>query len=365
MKQRAEKFDMSFLNKVMYIGAIVALILILKNLGVMDKIIDALIALTPVYIGIIICWISMPLANKLRRIGVSKSISAIVALIIIFGVLIAMVSFLIPMFINQFSDLLKEFPNIYSSIVNSINNFIHNSLHIETEFMIPNNFNKTALVQKYGSAVINYSINTLGNVVNFVVCIVTGIVVSFFMVKDIDKFKNGIIAFFSKNSTDNNRYKMLTEIDSTIMSYIKGIVIDSIIVGLMTTVVCMVLGLDYAVVFGILIAILNLIPYIGAVLSEVVAALYALSVGGPVLAIITFICLVVVQIIDANILQPNIIAKSVNLHPVVVLAGLIVFGLFWGIVGMFIAVPILAVLKIILKYKFDLEINESAIQKRS
>ena len=130
------------------------------------------------------------------------------------------------------------------------------------------------------------------------------------------------------------------------------------IVLVLTTIVCMVLGLDYAIIFGILIMILNLIPYIGAVISYTVASLYALTVGGPVLAIITFICLLVVQIIDANILQPNIVAKSVNLHPVVVLSGLIVFELFFGIIGMIIAVPVLAVLKIVLKYKFSISFED-------
>ena len=120
----------------------------------------------------------------------------------------------------------------------------------------------------------------------------------------------------------------------------------------------MILGLDYAIVFGILITIQNLIPYIGALLSELIVALYALTVGGPIFAIVTFACLLLVQIIDANILQPNIIGKSVNLHPVVVIGGLIVFNLLFGIVGMIIAMPILAILKIIIEYKFSVQFDE-------
>ena len=120
----------------------------------------------------------------------------------------------------------------------------------------------------------------------------------------------------------------------------------------------MVLKLDYAVVFGMIIMLLNLIPYIGAILSYTLASLYAFTVGGPILAIITFVALFLVQVIDANILQPNIVAKSVNLHPVVVLGGLIVFQLFWGVFGMIIAVPVLAIAKIILKYKFSVEAED-------
>ena len=109
------------------------------------------------------------------------------------------------------------------------------------------------------------------------------------MAKDIDKFKESVIAFLSRNSKDGRRYKMIMDIDATCMSYIKGYAIDSLIVGILTTIVCMILKIDYAVVFGILIMIFNFIPYIGAILSYLVVSLYALVTGGPVFALITLV----------------------------------------------------------------------------
>ena len=93
-------------------------------------------------------------------------------------------------------------------------------------------------------------------------------------------------------------------------------------------------------------------------LSELIVAVYAFTIGGPVFAAITFVCLLLVQIIDSNILQPNIVAKSVDLHPVVVLAGLTVFNLLMGITGMIIAVPVIAMIKIWLNHRFSSEISE-------
>ena len=148
-----------------------------------------------------------------------------------------------------------------------------------------------------------------------------------------------------------------------ITSYVKGNIIDSIIVGMLVVIVCSILKIKYGIVFGILTAFLNLVPYIGAILSEVLVAIYAFTTGGPIFAIITFICLLSVQIIDANILQPNIIAKSVNLHPVVVISGLIVFNLIFGIFGMLIAMPILASIKIILEYKFSIQFDDLLIDE--
>lgn len=358
MKIEDKKFDFKFLNFMMYFGFAVAIYFLLKNIGMMDKIIESIVALTPVFLGIILCWISTPLTNKLRKIGLSKNLSAILSLILIFGLIIAVFSVVVPIFISQFSNLIKDFPSIYDDIVDKLNPFLNENLNIDANIKHFNEIISKDIILDNLDNILTYSISTLQSVFSVLVTIGTTIVVSFFMVKDMDKFKERIIMFFSRNGKGGKTYKMLSEIDAAVMSYVKGTILDSIIVGILTTIVCLILGLDYAIVFGILITILNLIPYIGALLSELIVALYALTVGGPIFAIVTFACLLLVQIIDANILQPNIIGKSVNLHPVVVIGGLIVFNLLFGIVGMIIAMPILAILKIIIEYKFSVQFDE-------
>lgn len=358
MKIEDKKFDFKFLNFMMYFGFAVAIYFLLKNIGMLDKIIESIVALTPVFLGIILCWISTPLTNKLRKIGLSKNLSAILSLILIFGLIIVVFSMIVPIFISQFSNLIKDFPAIYDDIVDKLNPFLNENLNIDANIKHFNEIISKDIILDNLDNILTYSISTLQSVFSVLVTIGTTIVVSFFMVKDMDKFKERIIMFFSRNGKGGKTYKMLSEIDAAVMSYVKGTILDSIIVGILTTIVCLILGLDYAIVFGILITILNLIPYIGALLSELIVALYALTVGGPIFAIVTFACLLLVQIIDANILQPNIIGKSVNLHPVVVIGGLIVFNLLFGIVGMIIAMPILAILKIIIEYKFSVQFDE-------
>lgn len=357
MKEANGKFDWSFLNKIMYVGALIGIFYFLKNIGIMDKIVEALVSLTPVFLGLIVCWISMPLANKLKKIGIGKGLSAIISLIIIYGALIGIISIVIPMFVEQLGSLIKELPTLYDTAVAKINDFIQNNLGIDYEISMTSIKNLDIVQENLGN-ILNYSINTVQSVINVIISIFTTIIVSFFMVKDMDKIKAGIITFFSRNKKGSNRYKMINEMDVTLISYVKGTMLDSLIVGILTSIVCLILGIDYAILFGCLIFVLNLIPYIGALLSELIVAIYAFTIGGPVFAIITFICLLLVQVIDANILQPNIVAKSVDLHPVVVLSGLTVFNLLMGIVGMIIAVPFIAMIKIWLNYKFSAEISE-------
>lgn len=361
MATKRQEFDFKFLNKIMYIGAIIGIFYFLKSIGIMDKIYEAIIALVPVYIGILICWITTPLVKKLRDLGMSRKLAAIISLIIVFGIIVAIFSILIPVFVEQLTSLIKELPDLYNRAIVKINEIAKNRFGIENEIDITGSIKSLDIVQHYLDNILDYSINTVQSVINIIISLFTVIVVSFFMAQDIDKFKSGIITFFSKNDKGNNKYKMINEMDETLTSYIKGMFIDSFVVGVLTTIVCLVLGINYAVIFGILIMILNFIPYIGALLSELVIAVYALTINGPVFAIITFLLLLGVQIIDANILQPKIVAKSVDLHPVVVFSGLIIFELLFGIAGMMIAVPIIAMIKIYLKYKYGADFMEEAI----
>lgn len=357
------KFDFKFLNKVMYIGAFILICFALKSFGLLDKAIELLVALTPFYIGVVICWISKPLANRLRKMGLSKGLSATISLIIIFAIIILALAYIIPVLVTELTQFIKEVPSLYASAASKINVFLFEKFNLE--YKIPSslgeiNFLSSGVVEN----ILNYSIDTAQKAGSFLISVITAIMISFFMVKDMDRTKNSFIVLASKNGKNSNRYKMLVEMDEILNSYIRGLFIDSIIVGIMTTILCLVLQLKYAVIFGILITMLNLIPYIGAAISYCITSLYAFTVGGPVLAIITFVASFIIQMIDANILQPNIIGKSVKLHPVVVICGMLVFERLFGIIGMVIAMPVLALVKIFIKYKFDINFDTDEDNKK-
>ncbi|MBQ8380174.1 MAG: AI-2E family transporter [Clostridia bacterium] len=346
------KFDFKFLNKVMYIVTFIIVFFALKEVGVIDKLLEVLAALTPLYVGIVICWISNPLANKLRKLGLNKGVAAVISLIIIFAIMILALSYIIPIVGNQITDLIKDLPSLYTSAVNKINLFLNNSLGLE--YQISASLGDLSFISNYIGEILTYSIDTVQVAGSILISFVTSIMITFFMVKDVDRMKNSFIVFLSKKGKGSQNYKMLLEMDGIINSYVRGLLLDSIIVGIMTTIVCMVLKLEYAIIFGILITFLNLIPYIGAVISYTITSIYAFTVGGPILAIITFIASFIIQLIDANILQPNIIGKSVKLHPVAVICGLLVFERIFGVLGMILAMPLLAIGKIFLKYKFGI-----------
>ena len=351
------KFDFKFLNKVMYILAVIVIFLALRETGIVDKAAELIKSLTPFFVGVVICWFSKPLANRLRKLGINKSLAAFIALIIIFAIVILVISYTVPLLVTQITQFIKELPNLYTTSVNKINLLLYDRFGVDSQ--ISTSIKDLDLISNAVVNILNYSLDTAQKAGSFVISAITAIIISFFMVKDMDRTKNTAIAFLSKNSKDSRRYKMLTEMDEVLNSYVRGLTLDSVIVGVMTTVLCIILKLDYAVIFGILIMFLNLIPYIGAVISYSIISLYAFTVGGPILAVITLAASIAIQMIDANILQPNIIGKSVKLHPVVVICGLLVFERLFGLVGMIIAMPLLALGKIYLKHTFGVNFESS------
>ncbi len=356
------KFDFKFLNKLMYMSAVILVFVALKGLGVLDKVWELIAALAPLLVGIVICWISKPIANRLRKFGISKGISATIALLIIFIIIGLALAYIIPVMVTELTQFIKDVPNLYSSAVNKVNMFLYDKFSLN--YTISPNIGDIGFLSDITSNILNYSMDTAQKVGSFLISAVTAIMISFFMVKDMDRTKNSIIVMISKNNKNSNTYKMLTEMDGILNSYIRGLLIDSFVVGIMTTILCLVLKLKYAVIFGILITFLNLIPYIGAIISYCITSLYAMTVGGPILGLITLIASFVIQLIDANILQPNIIGKSVKLHPVLVICGMLVFERLFGIIGMVIAMPVLALAKIFIKYKFNISFDVEEEQKK-
>ncbi|MBR1884615.1 MAG: AI-2E family transporter [Clostridia bacterium] len=360
-------FDFNFLNKMMYLAAIIVVFYVCKNLGIVDKLLEINRALIPVYVGIIICFLCIPISRKLRKLGVGKNLAAILSLVIIYAVLALLIAIVVPMFVSQIAEFITNLPSIYTNIVVKINDFMHTTLHLSEEYSIATSIKDLDyldFINNFKEDVLGYSITTVQSIFGFLVKFLSAIVISFFLVKDMEDINKKMINFFSNNGKNKKRYKMIIGIEDAVGSYVKGMFMDSVVVGILTTVLCFVLKLDYALVFGLIITVLNFIPYIGAIFSELLIALYAMTVGGPFFGILTFGLCLGIQLLDSNVLQPNIVAKSVDLHPALVFIGLIIGELLFGIVGMIIAVPVIAIIKVIVTARKD-EIKEKLMDKMS
>lgn len=164
-------------------------------------------------------------------------------------------------------------------------------------------------------------------------------------------YRTHFLLFLSKLFKKENHEQLkniLTNIRVAINSYIVGLIIEMVLISAMTTIGFMLLGVKYAVLLGIITGILNLIPYIGILFAGLLSILASLT-GSPDLSIIigVIVITIVVQIIDNNIIVPLIVSSKVEINAIISIIGIIIGGAIAGISGMFLALPVLAIMKVI------------------
>lgn len=127
--------------------------------------------------------------------------------------------------------------------------------------------------------------------------------------------------------------------------FLRGQLLDALIVAIITSVILTIIRLDFAVLLGCFAGLTNVIPYFGPVFGAIPAVIVALFTGGLAKAVITLVAFIIIQQIDANLIYPKVVGSSTGLHPVFVLLAVTFGGYFWGIIGMVLAVPVVACIK--------------------
>ena len=124
--------------------------------------------------------------------------------------------------------------------------------------------------------------------------------------------------------------------------------LDAIVVGVLTSIAMSIMGIKYAVMLGLFIGIFNMIPYFGAIIGVAISIFITILTGGLSKAIEMAIVVIILQQIDANIINPKIVGESLKMSPLIVIFSVTVGGAYFGILGMFLAVPVAAVFKLLL-----------------
>ena len=168
-------------------------------------------------------------------------------------------------------------------------------------------------------------------------------------------------AVFQKKTYDNlGRY--FEETNGIFFKFLASQFLDAIVVGILTTIAMSIMGIKYAPLLGFMIGLFNMIPYFGAIIAVVIAALITLITGGISQAIWMVIIVTILQQIDANIINPKIVGDSLKISPLLVIFAVTICGAYFGVLGMFLGVPIIAVIKIILndyiEYKNTKKVEE-------
>ncbi len=312
--------------------AVIAIVYVLKSI------------IVPIMFAIIFAIMMFPLCNMLERWKFPRAAASIISLVVLLLIIAGIVSLLVNQVIvigKDGNDLTKNFLVIYDSITK----WTESTFGIErgelTERVREQGQNALSNAGTYVVAAFSSAGGTLANVVLIPIYI-------FFMLYYRDFFKDFFIRLNSSD-TPSRTLEIIHEIYAVIQSYLLGMITVMGIVAILNTVGLLIMGIEYAWFFGIFAAVLILIPYIGIAIGSVVPALFALAtMDSSWYALGIIIWFQVVQFLEGNFITPNIVGGKVNLNPLFAIVSLLLGGMLFGLVGLILAIPIMAVLKILL-----------------
>lgn len=199
----------------------------------------------------------------------------------------------------------------------------------------------------------DFVISLGGNIFSFLISIILSIYILFSHEYFNDLWNKILFIIFRRSKAGIILKRSLHTINYTFSKYIRGQLIEAFIVGVMSSIVLLFIGIDYAVIIGIIAGICNLVPYVGPFVGIVLAVLMALFSGNIWMVFGSIVGLIIVQQIDCNILSPKIVGDIVGLHPAFIIIAITVGGNLYGLLGMLIAVPIAASVKTLISDWFD------------
>ncbi|MEK6570273.1 MAG: AI-2E family transporter [Bacteroidota bacterium] len=309
--------------------------------------------LTPFIIAFLLAYILNPLVNLLEKRNIPRWTSSLLLMLIFLASIVGSAILLMPILIIQFRGLIESISSIardaigmtkegklfdvlvqYGVPIEQIREIFEKEFPSKLESIL-----KSVLEGAFGL------ITGISSLITQVLNVIIMPIVTFYLLKDfpqiIHKFKT-LLPESRRESTS----AYFVRIDEMLGHYFRGAIFVAIIQGIISTVVLSLLGVQYALVLGIMTAILDFIPYVGLLISLVVSSVVALLSGEPTTMKVVGVVLMYLsqKIVENTILAPRIIGSKVGLHPVLLILSLLIFGYFLGFVGLLIAVPTTAVI---------------------
>ncbi len=304
--------------------------------------------LAPLITAIIIAYLMQGLVNILLRYGLSQRVAFVLVYAVFVGVFLAMLLFLLPSAWNQLRRLTNELPNLISQWQASLLLLPENYPNLFSEQGVREFINGVrGEVGGYGQAVLEYSLASIPSIVAWIVFLVLVPILVYFVMKDKSELINWAGNFLPRNRPLMNRIWL--EMDQQISNYIRGKVLEIFIVGSVSYLMFVVLGINYALLLSVLVGLSVIVPYIGATVVTIPVAAVAYvqwGIGSEFYTVV--IAYGILQLVDGNFLVPVIFSEAVNLHPVAIIAAVLVFGGIWGLAGVFFAIPLATLIKAII-----------------
>ncbi|MBN2796413.1 MAG: AI-2E family transporter [Clostridia bacterium] len=311
--------------------------------------------LQPFFWAVGIAYVINPMMRFFeKKLRINRLISILICYLIVLGMITAIITIVIPMIVQNVTDLLNNFNGYKDELIDYTNEKIINTEWYD-ELNLEEYINVDTLSQYIGdfSKILR---GTLDHIVNLLIAffgglfkVVVGFVIAVYLLLDKDKFQKGmrrIIYSSLKEKQADKTILFFKDVNIIFSRYIIGKTIDSIIIGSMCFIGLLVLDVKYAALLAIIVGVTNMIPYFGPFIGMVPAIVLTVFYD-PIKALWVAIFIFALQQFDGYFLGPKILGDSVGLSPFWIILGILVGGSLMGVLGMLLAVPVVAVLQLV------------------
>lgn len=298
--------------------------------------------IVPLMFAMLISIMLLPVVHRLEKWHIPRGMAAIMA-VLLFIIIIALVMMMLG---RQMEAFISDFPQLQQKlmlVITSTQEWVNTKFHINSSTQL--SYMEKALMGTLGTAT-SFLSQTFLSLSSLLVFVVFVFLYAFFILF----YRRLLVNFLIKNFKEEHRSKLLSVIGSTrsiIKSYVGGLMIEMVIVAILNTTLFLVLGIKYAILLGVMAAIFNIIPYVGILTAAILIIFVTLATGTPIQALQAGIALFLVHILDSNVLFPSIVGSKVKINALITIIGVVLGNMLWGIPGMFLAIPTIAIIKII------------------
>ena len=336
----------------MIIATILIVTIIVREWGILNFILNVLGVLAPFFIGFVLAWLLNPLVTSMEKKKIPRAVGTIIVYAVLLLIVLILVRFLIPIIYEQLQVLIANLPSIFREFETFIDSLFAKFGDIQG-FDLQNLKNSildtlTGYLNNFMISAPTFIMNFAGSLFSSMVTICFGLVIGIYMLIDFDEINGHLLQLLPKK----NRFEaslLITNISTEVRKSVNGTLFVAIMVFICDSIGFWIVGLQAPLLFGLLCGITDLIPYIGPYIGGAVAVIIGFA-QSPLVGFLTLIVAIIVQLIENNILQPVIMSKTTKLHPVTIIVGLLVFEYFFGIIGMILATPCIALGKVVWKF---------------
>ncbi|WP_203339584.1 AI-2E family transporter [Planococcus beijingensis] len=315
----------------------------------------------PIVLALIFFYLLRPVLRMLENFKIPRIWGILIIFLGVVGLITLLIVLVFPFLKSQFQTLIEEFPTYFMQLLTDVDAFLRTSYI--GDYYSESNFTIDTLLATLPGNIADTLQNTVTSIITGVtglISTITGVILSvvivpfilFYLLKDGEKLPEYFLKLLPPRFRDDTR-EVFTEADKQLGAYIQGQLIVAFCIGVMVYIGFLIIGMDYALLLGVLAMVTSIVPYIGPAIAITPAAIIAL-VTSPFMLVKLAIVWTVVQLVEGNLISPQVMGKTLFIHPVTIIFVLLTAGSLFGVVGVILGIPMYALLRVLISHFYRL-----------